>query len=122
MPFHKRYDSSDDEPMTPLSLSSRASEIGSVRSRRSRAAPVENIPLARAEVKTDDEIGVIPAARFNAALWAYTARMTAYKASAASNCNLKGDAGPARAMGKHIKMLSLNPSVYGNVYGVLGSS
>ena len=32
------------------------------------------------------------------------------------------DVAPVRQLSREIKMMSLNPSVYGNVYGVLGSS
>jgi len=32
------------------------------------------------------------------------------------------DVAPVRQLSREIKMMSLNPSVYGNIYGVLGSS
>ena len=32
------------------------------------------------------------------------------------------DHAPAKELAKHIKLFSLNPSVYGNKYGVLGTS
>lgn len=32
------------------------------------------------------------------------------------------DVAPVRELSREIKMMSLNPSVYGNCYGVLGSS
>jgi hypothetical protein len=32
------------------------------------------------------------------------------------------DVAPVRQLSREIKMMSLNPSVYGNVYGILGSS
>lgn len=138
MPYHNRGDS-DEEAMP------KRGERSLVLSRRSLGG--ENAALARAEVVGDNEIGMIPASSFNAALWAYTARLNAYKASEAGDSLMDGDAGPRnpvesriklrkggkkmsapanvgprKPLEKHIKMLSLNPSVYGNMYGVLGSS
>jgi len=65
--------------------------------------------------------GLMVPGLFNATLWAYTARMDAMK-RASGMCSVKGNLGERGMMDRHIKAVSLNPSVYGNVYGVLGSS
>jgi hypothetical protein len=75
---------------------------------------------AAAEVKPDESVGLSESEMsFNAALWAYTARRDK---RAAGCCLQDGNVGEVRSMARQIKMLSMNPSVYGNKYGVLGSS
>jgi len=71
---------------------------------------------------------------FDAALWSYTAkhggrvsslpgrRLLSYTFAAAKKPVRMSDVAPVRELSREIKMMSLNPSVYGNVYGVLGSS
>jgi hypothetical protein len=65
--------------------------------------------------------GLMVPGLFNATLWAYTARLDAMKRGAGM-CSVKGNLGDRDMMDRHIKAISLNPSVHGNVYGVLGSS
>tara|TARA_R110000868_G_scaffold409701_2_gene695710 strand:+ start:242 stop:550 length:309 start_codon:yes stop_codon:yes gene_type:complete len=73
-----------------------------------------------AEVKSDSSIGLTEKEMsFNAALWAYTARMDS---RVRKGCLQDGNVGEVKSMARHVKMLSMNPSVYGNKYGVLGSS
>jgi len=73
-----------------------------------------------AEVQSDASIGFSEKEMsFNAALWAYTARMDS---RVREGCLQDGNVGEVKSMARHIKMLSMNPSVYGNKYGVLGSS
>jgi hypothetical protein len=68
---------------------------------------------------------------FNAALWKFTSMHDAAIKERMSPAKklLKHHRerpmpphAPAKSLARDIKMLSLNPSVYGNVYGVLGSS
>lgn len=71
---------------------------------------------------------------FDASLWAYTAKHTGSVSSKSGKSLLHhtytkskmpvrtSDVAPVRNLSREIKMMSLNPSVYGNVYGVLGSS
>jgi hypothetical protein len=75
--------------------------------------------------------GVAP---FDASLWAYTARHSGNISSKSGHSLLKhtykmakmpvrmSAAAPVRQLAREIKMMSLNPSVYGNVNSVLGSS
>ena len=73
-----------------------------------------------AEVQSDASVGLSEKEMsFNAALWAYTARMDS---RVREGCLQDGNVGEVKSMARHIKMLSMNPSVYGNKYGVLGSS
>jgi hypothetical protein len=72
------------------------------------------------EVQSDTSIGLTEKeVSFNAALWRYTAHMDS---KVRENCLQDGNVGEVQSMGRHIKQLSMNPSVYGNKYGVLGSS
>lgn len=71
---------------------------------------------------------------FDTALWAYTAKHGGKMSSLPGSKLLRhtfaeskrplrtSDVAPVRQLSREIKMLSLNPSVYGNCYGVLGSS
>jgi hypothetical protein len=66
-------------------------------------------------------VGLPPASPFDAALWGFTSRITAVKAAGEAS-HLRGNVGEVKSLARHIKMLSMNPSVYGNAYGVLGNS
>jgi hypothetical protein len=71
---------------------------------------------------------------FDSALWSYTAKHGGKMSSLPGSKLLKhtyaltkkpvrmSDVAPVRQLSREIKMMSLNPSVYGNCYGVLGSS
>ena len=72
---------------------------------------------------------------FDAALWSYAAnhsgRMSNYSGKsllghtfkkAKEDVCLRADVAPVRSLAREIKMMSLSPSVYGNMYSVLGSS
>lgn len=71
---------------------------------------------------------------FDAALWAFTAKHTGAISSKSGKSLLHhtylkskmplrtSEVAPVRNLSREIKMMSLNPSVYGNCYGVLGSS
>ena len=104
------------------------------------------------EALPDRMVGVTPAMPFDAALWAFTAHMGRltkrekemyvlrdegvhhmvkrgrHIAGAPSRRLDKADVrheapvAPAKPYAKQLKMLSLNPSIYGNHYSVLGSS
>lgn len=71
---------------------------------------------------------------FDTALWAYTAKHGGKMSSLPGSKLLRhtfaqakkparmSEVAPVRQLSREIKMMSLNPSVYGNCYGVLGSS
>jgi len=68
-------------------------------------------------------------ASFNAALWKFTAAHGIKEKMSPAKKLLKHHKdrpmpphAPAKSLAREIKMLSLNPSVFGNHYGVLGSS
>ena len=87
------------------------------------------------QVMSDRSVGVVNPISFEQALW-----KNIWKHDVAPPNVLLGDKGPRRKIdraktagpipfhmerleyGKCIKMLSMNPSVYGNIYGVLGNS
>ena len=90
------------------------------------------------EVKSDRSMGVVYPVSFEQALW-----KNVWSHHTPMPNVLMGHAGPRRKVdsakknrtdahipfhlprleyAKRLKMLSMNPSVYGNVYGVLGSS
>jgi hypothetical protein len=87
------------------------------------------------QVMSDSSIGVATPISFQQAIWKNT-----FKHNVPAPNVLLGDMGPRRKIdrsktagpipfhmerleyGKCIKMLSMNPSVYGNIYGVLGNS
>ena len=104
-------------PGSPMSVRSSASDPGSVMSGRSVASA--RVASAVEEVRADSAVGVAESAGFNSALWAYTARMDS---RVRENCLVDGNVGEVKSMARHVKMLSMNPSIYGNKYGVLGSS
>ena len=88
----------------------------------------ENHPL----VSRDASVGITHADPFSASLWAFTAKqhMAPRRRLDTKRALMKyhggelpmPDVAPAKSLAREIKMLSLNPSVYGNKYGVLGSS
>lgn len=112
---------------SPMSIGSPAMSVGSVASNpRSLMASQKLMGMTgekaagAAEVKSDSSIGLTEKEMsFNAALWAYTARMDN---RVREGCLQDGNVGEVKSMARHVKMLSMNPSVYGNKYGVLGSS
>ena len=71
---------------------------------------------------------------FDAALWSYAAKHSGHISTKSGKSLLHhtykeakkpsrtSDVAPVRNLSREIKMMSLNPSVYGNIYGVLGSS
>jgi len=66
---------------------------------------------------------------FNAALWQYTYNPSIKQTMTPAAALLKHHSsrpmpahGPTKSLAREIKMMSLNPSVIGNHYGVLGSS
>jgi len=71
---------------------------------------------------------------FDAALWSYAAKHSGTISSKSGKSLLHhtylkskmplrtSEVAPVRNLSREIKMMSLNPSVYGNCYGVLGSS
>lgn len=69
-------------------------------------------------------------ASFNAALWKFTASHGAIKEKMSPAKRLlkhhkdrpMPPHAPAKSLAREIKMCSMNPSVFGNHYGVLGSS
>ena len=111
---------------SPMSIGSPAMSVGSVASNPRSLASQKLMgrtgekAAGAAEVKSDASIGLTEKEMsFNAALWAYTAR----RGKRAPGCCLQdGNVGEVKSMARHVKMLSMNPSVYGNKYGVLGSS
>ena len=87
------------------------------------------------QVVLDRSVGVPPSVSFEHALWKNVWSHHTHLPNV-----LLGDKGPKRKLpkagaagplpfhmerleyGRRLKMLSMNPSVYGNIYGVLGSS
>ena len=71
---------------------------------------------------------------FDAALWMHTAKHSGHVSTKSGHSLLKhtykmakmpprmSEVAPVRNLTREIKMMSLNPSVYGNVHSVLGSS
>lgn len=71
---------------------------------------------------------------FDAALWSYAAKHSGHLSSKSGHSLLKhtykmakmpvrmSEVAPVKSLTREIKMMSLNPSVYGNVHSVLGSS
>lgn len=115
------------DPVSPLYKSA-------ARARRARktpadiARPAEPLHAEEAVTRNADGLnaaytgaGMMVPGLFNATLWSYTARMYDMK-RASGMCSVKGNLGGRDMMDRHIKSISLNPSVHGNVYGVLGSS
>ena len=91
----------------------------------------------------DNRVGIMQGMPFNAALWRYVSQQTSMNESRCNNaCKPsmdkdmprrridRGPVGPlpeapvanSCLLRKEILMLSLSPSIYGNKYGVLGSS
>lgn len=58
---------------------------------------------------------------YTAALFAHTAKLNAIKKSEAKE-TLHKDVYQREALARKIKMVSINPSVYGNKFSVLGNS
>ena len=72
---------------------------------------------------------------FDAALWSYASKHSGrmsnqsgeallkhtFRKARADVC-LRADVAPVRSLAREIKMMSLNPSVYGNLYSPLGTS
>jgi hypothetical protein len=71
---------------------------------------------------------------FDAALWTYASKHSGHISTKSGKSLLHhtylqskmptrtSEVAPVRNISREIKMMSLNPSVYGNCYGVLGSS
>jgi len=104
--------------------------------------------MSHAQVQPDRTVGVSPPMPFTHALWGHVSHETHMrehmlhsrlpsgfgakpamgkhepktKVARGAIVYAPPPVGPSKEVAKHIKMLSMNPSVYGNIYGVLGSS
>jgi len=81
-------------------------------------------------VVSDAQVGIPHSMQsFNASLWSFTYNPAIKQRTSPAAALLKHHAnrpmpahGPEKSLAREIKMMSLNPSVFGNHYGVLGSS
>ena len=72
-------------------------------------------------VEPDSEVGIEPSENpFVMSLWTHVSKENDKHKN--KNCSVVGNLAPRRGLARKIKVMSLNPSVYGNKYSVLGNS
>ena len=72
-------------------------------------------------ISRDADVGIEPSENpFVMSLWTHVSKENDKHNCA--NCSVLGNLAPRRSLARKIKYMSLNPSIYGNKYDVLGSS
>ena len=72
-------------------------------------------------IQADSDVGIEPAENpFMMSLWSHVARENEKHKDC--KCSVVGNLAPRRGLARKIKYMSLNPSIYGNKYSVLGTS